>query len=119
MEYANKHLNLDAMAAISKYKAESLKNRSSEPPRIQHEIYSGSDWLRGFPKNLSESQKSGREGYKAPEPHLPLHPPMLCDLLYPNGRRSTKSQTLHLFLLPSITFRNLGTVLGATQNPVL
>ena len=101
MEYTNKHLNLDATAAISKYKPESPKNRSSEPPRIQHEIYSGSDWLGGFPENLSASWKSGREGCEAPEPHLPLQCHVICCTR--NGRRSTKSQTLHLFLLPSMS----------------
>ena len=39
MEYTNKHLNLDATATISKYNPESPKNMSSEPLRIQHEIY--------------------------------------------------------------------------------
>jgi hypothetical protein len=178
MEYANKHLNLDATAAISKYKPESPKNRSSEPPRIQHEIYSGSDWLGGFAENLSASRKSGREGCEAPEPHLPLHPPMSCDLLYPKWEAINKE--LNFASLPSaqyvrshkslapchralqerctfiscshqltilldlashlsdlfnqqnhrsaprfvshtihITFRNLGTVLSATRNPVI
>ena len=72
---------------------QSLKNMSSEPPRIQHEIYLASDWLRGFPKNLwhrTTNRMSGREGCKAPEAHLPLHPPMSCDLLYPKWEAINK-----------------------------
>ena len=84
---------------------QSPKNISSEPPRIQHEIYSASDWLRALTENLwqirTTSRKSGREGCEAPEPPLPLHPrpPLSCDLLYPKWEAINKES--NFVFLPS------------------
>src|SRR5882762_2825264 len=81
---------------------QSPKNISSEPLRIQHEIYSASNWLGTLTKNLWQirtmSRKSGREGCKAPEPPLPLHPTIVCDLLYPKWEAINKESNF-IFLL--------------------
>ena len=132
-----------------------------------------------FPRTYGTEPRIGKlveRQCEVPEPHRPLRPPM--SILTQNGNRSTKIQTLHLFLLLSMsvainflphtlepsrndvwlfscshqltillhlvshlsdlinrqnhgsaprffshtirtTLRNLGTVLGATRNPVL
>jgi hypothetical protein len=88
MEYINKHSDLGPTAAIfANMNQQSSKNISCEVFKIQHEIYSASDWLGGSPENSwqirTTNQKSGIEECEAPEYLLPLHPPMSCDLLHP------------------------------------
>jgi hypothetical protein len=77
------------------------KNILSNPPRIQHEIYSTSDWLGTSPENLWWIRTLVWECYECQEPRIPLKPPALPhlsrDLLYRNGMRSTKSWTSRLF----------------------
>jgi hypothetical protein len=91
------------------------KNISGKPPRIQHEIYSTSDWLGASPENLwqiwTTSQKSSREGCEAPEPplsrHLKHH--VIC---WPEMGGDQQRVELRLFLPPAISLSSPSTMQG-------